>query len=307
MPLPYRKDEAMVGALVLAAGALLFVGLLWVGAFPKYGETVTAVTSLRTLGGLPFPSPVKYAGHDIGEVTAVDYIAGNMLDGGFADTAFLKVTMALRADIPLPKYARAMVSSGSMLGDPYLDIKRYTDEEIALASADGTLGSMEIRNVDGVYVLPAENPTSIGEILSEGRQILSDVRRFTARLGAIGDTVEHVVEGARRIVADDGFREDIHGTVASARSGADRFDAAMARLPGAIDEFHGLASDGRGVARRADTLVGRVDDIVARRGDTIAANFQTFSERIANNPSSLVWGGTRPGRGAGTSSPTAYR
>lgn len=314
MAAAYRRDEVMVGALVLVAGAVLFTGLLWVGAFPKYGDTVTAVTSLWTIGGLPFPAPVKYAGHEIGEVTAVEYVAGNEVEGGFSDTAMLKVTMALRSDVRLPRYARATVTSASMLGDQYIEIRRYTDDEIERFRREGTLEANEIRREDGVLVIPAENAATLAEIQNRLNRVLADVQRFTGRLGAIGDTVERVVEGARRIVDDETFRENIHGTVASWRSAGEAVHVRVGDVADsatdALGQWRQAGATAQGaiarVGDRAETLVWRIDDIVARRGDTIAANFESFSERIANNPSSLIFGGRRPGRGAGTSSPTAY-
>lgn len=296
----YTRDEVKIGALVVAAGAVLFVFLLKVGALPKYRETYPAVTEMESVGGLPDKeAPVKYAGKEIGYVEGIDYVRGNG-----DEPARLRVRMRISTAIDLPEHVQASIASATMLGDPHLEIRQVIPPDERFRR----------REEGGVVVIAGEAPTTLPELLADGRRILADVKRFTARLDTIGDTVERIVEGARRIVDDEDFRENIHGTVASWRKAGDEVFARVGVVGDSATEALATwreagRTTGATISRvgaRADTLVWRVDDIVARRGDTIAANLETFSARIANNPSSLIWGSSRPGRGPGTSSPTSY-
>jgi ABC-type transporter Mla subunit MlaD len=206
----------------------------------------------------------------------------------------------------LPEFVRATITSGAMLGDPYLEIRQAPEEDRFRRRRDEA----------GAWVIFGEAPTTLPELLADGRRILEDVKRFTGRLDVVGDTVERVVEGARRIVDDEKFRSDIHGTVASWRAAGDevygRVGAVADSATDALGHWRDAGATAHGaVARvgdRAETLVWRVDDIIARRGDTIAANFETFSDKIASDPAALVRGIFFGGGGGGRrpSSPTAY-
>ena len=108
----YTKSEVAVGAFVLlglAALAYVSASLGNVRLFTAAPYHVTA--RFATVGDLTTGAPVKLAGVEVGEVTAID------LQDYTAHT-----TLAIRASVQLPKDTIASIETAGLLGGSYVSL-----------------------------------------------------------------------------------------------------------------------------------------------------------------------------------------
>ncbi len=106
--MPNRRIEVIVGAVVLAALAVLIVGLLWLNRIELGRKSYAVRVSFEDAGGLRTGDPVTVAGIDKGKVKAV---ALNRSKSGIV------ATLLVDSDVELSADAQFWLLDASLMGD----------------------------------------------------------------------------------------------------------------------------------------------------------------------------------------------
>jgi hypothetical protein len=164
------SNELVAGIFVILMVVAFLVFLSWIsgGIDRMFAEKVTAVSRFHNLGGLKEKVQVTYQGLPIGDVEKITYNP---------KLSLIEVQMKLRADFKLPTHALAMITTSSLLGDPYVEITtdfKFVDMNTLI------MGDSRVIEKNGVIQIDAIDPASWGMIQVQIGNMMSDVqRKFT--------------------------------------------------------------------------------------------------------------------------------
>jgi phospholipid/cholesterol/gamma-HCH transport system substrate-binding protein len=261
----YRRDEVKVGALVLAALAVLAVFLAAVLGL-RLGPRAGYHVRFRNVAGLEEGSPVTYGGFQVGRVAAIRVEE--------AGAGLLDIQLSLDAEVRLPRGTRATVNAPIfgetrlelVPGDPaegYLEPgaevagEEPFDLNAALKSAESLVRQAgetvaELRatleevsgQVNGVLahvddLLGEENRERVGSLLAQADVAVRDatpkISRTLDRVEAASVSLQETSDSARKLVGNlDGLvgenREELDALIASAAASAAQMRDAVAGL-----------------------------------------------------------------------------
>jgi len=306
-----RWDDAKVGALVLAAVAVLAAGSLWLAAGPLDGSARTDyAVVLSDSGGLQRGAPVRIAGVLVGKVSSVRLAAEEEWP--------VRLGISVRGSVDLHADAQARVSSSGVFGDPYLSIDPGSprsgplapgetirgrdptglDESLARLDEIGEKAAVLLdRTTDLITrldermtpllgqveeLLAESNVAALETVLAEMRAVAEEagprVAPLLRRLESLTETAERSLEPIPEAVAD--LRRLLDGLRAAAGEDGERLE----RLLEAAES--GLAATGDSMAVIADNR----RTIEAALGDlrTTLANLEEFSRTIKERPFSMI-------------------
>jgi len=255
-----RANESLVGAVVLAALAILMAGSIWLSQRHIGGTDQIASARFRSVGGLKRGSPVLLRGVRIGRVT----------DIALGDRNWVNVQLTIGAQYEVPQRPAAIVSSTTLFGDWAVDI--VTDENLP-NDPEVVRQVSEARRAGGDR-WPGATLPDIGELTAQAGRIAGD-------MALIADRVEDAFDStsAKRL---RGAFLDLSNLSRRLSQIATRQQEAMIRIGDNLDT--GTASLARTAqslertVRRADSATNR--DQLARilgHTDSITGELQTVA------------------------------
>ncbi len=163
-----RANESLVGAVVLAALAILVAGSIWLSQLRVGGTDQVASARFRSIGGLKTGSPVLLRGVRIGRVTAV----------ALGEQNWVNVELTIGAEHEVPQRPAAVISSTTLFGDWAVDI--VTDENLP-NDPEVVRQIAEARRAGGDR-WPGATLPDIGQLTAQAGRIAGDLAMIADRV-----------------------------------------------------------------------------------------------------------------------------
>jgi phospholipid/cholesterol/gamma-HCH transport system substrate-binding protein len=292
-----RANEALVGATVLGAVALVVAGTVWLSQLHFGGSDQITYARFRSIGGLQTGNPVVVRGVRIGRVTNI----------ALAPNSWVIVSLSLRArtNLNFPRHATAVIQSTTLFGDWGVGI---------VAPGDLPADPEARRQVDEANrvgydrycpqpCLPGSTLPDIGQLTAQAGRIAGDIASIASRVQNTFDTTSsRRIQGAfldlstlsrrmSQIVADQqqqltAIGENIDtGTAALAR-GAQSLERTLRRADSATSN-----EQLQRILSHTDTATADLSQIAANIkavSGAAAAQQQSIGRIIANTDSVLA-------------------
>jgi phospholipid/cholesterol/gamma-HCH transport system substrate-binding protein len=292
-----RANEALVGATVLGAVALVVAGTVWLSQLHFGGSDQITYARFRSIGGLQTGNPVVVRGVKIGRVTNI----------ALAPNSWVIVSLSLRAraNLNFPQHATAVIQSTTLFGDWGVGI---------VAPGDLPADPEVHRQVDEANrvgrdrycpqpCLPGTTLPDIGQLTAQAGRIAGDIASIASRVQNTFDTTSaRRIQGAfldlstlsrrmSQIVADQqqqlsAIGENIDtGTAALAR-GAQSLERTLRRADSATSN-----EQLQRILSHTDTVTADLSQIAANIkavSGAAAAQQQSIGRIIANTDSVLA-------------------
>jgi phospholipid/cholesterol/gamma-HCH transport system substrate-binding protein len=295
-----KFSSAVVGAFVLALGAVLIVGVLWLaagGTGKKRYEPYEAIF-MESVSGLNLNAPVKYLGVDVGKVREIQLDPQNPLQ--------VHLVLQIERGTPVKRDTQAVLRTQGLTGIAYVELSGGSPDSPPLAAPPG----------GGLPTIPSK-PSLALRIENVLTTVLGNVDRTAVSLNAtldaenraafkamLADTAELVhALAAQRVVMAAAIAGAARTTDNTARASAE-LAPLMARIAASAEAVEKMAAEvqsaGTTVGRAADTAASGVRRIDAEtlpelqrlmgELDTLAASLRRLADQTERDPSSLILG-----------------
>jgi phospholipid/cholesterol/gamma-HCH transport system substrate-binding protein len=247
-------NYALVGAFVLALGAALVAGVLWLasgGAWQTHYDVYQAVEE-ESVAGLNLNAPVKYNGVDVGKVQAIE------LDHNNPKT--VNLFFAIKRGTPIKEDTIAIMKTQGLTGIAYVELSGGSVASPLLRAQEGstypviqTAPSLAARleNVLSSVLAKLDNTSNnINAMLSKENQ--AAIRSTLADVAAIARTV------AARKDRIDGSLVDAATTLKNTAKASAKVDQLTERIGRAADA---VASMGNEVSKTSISAGAAVDGV----------------------------------------------
>lgn len=293
-------NYAIVGAFVLALGALLIAGVLWIasgGAFKTKYDLYLAIEE-ESVSGLNLNAPVKYNGVEVGKVRSIT------LDP--ANPERVRLLFAIQRGTPIKEDTVAVLKTQGLTGIAYVELSGGARDAAPLrATAEDTYPeirtkpslSARLENVLTTALAKLDRmSSSIDALLSEKNQAA-----FTSTLADIAAVSRTFA--ARKDVIDAGIINAGRTLDASARAGA-QFGPVIERIGRSADSIEKLGNEASAASRAAGRTINTMGgDLQRFTGETqpelerlleeltdLSASLRRLSNQTERNPSSVLFG-----------------
>jgi len=304
-----KVNFALVGAFVLALGAALVAGVLWLSSERSYRAAydLYLVYMSESVSGLSPDAPVRYRGVKVGQVSRIELPSGDPervrltleVESGTPvkqDTVAVLITQGLTgiSNVELTGGSRESAPLAATPGEPHPVIRSAPSFMLRLESAVGKALDNLNRSSEGVNALLDErNRAALGETL-ENLRVVS--RALAERSKAIGAGVDDAARAAQNAVRLTEQLAQLAEHIQRSADGFDRMTAEGARAgasaAGAIDDTRADLKDFAGQALpEARALLAELR--------ALTASLKRFSEQLERDPSVLLRGRAPSRRGPG--------
>jgi phospholipid/cholesterol/gamma-HCH transport system substrate-binding protein len=294
-----RRDSVnyvLVGAVVLAAIALLVVGLALITG--RGVATTGYVVRYRNVTGLRYGAPIFYQGYRVGEVSGVTP------ERSAAGTRY-KVDLSVRRDWPIPKDSPARLQSTGLLADVSIGISEGASREML---PDGG----ELKGVEGSDIFASMNELA-GQISELTRtQITPLIQTLTQRVDSITGTIDEktpaILDQTRALLdklndasagLNDVLKPANRAQVGNILGEVSKLSTELRKtretLDGALTEVAGIAKENRPDLRNTVQDLASVLAALSSRMDVIthhlessSRNLDEFSREIRAHPNRLI-------------------
>ncbi len=251
-----RRNELLVGGLVLLAGVVFTWMSVQVGALKALGDTVTVTATLTDAAGLVPDAAVKVAGVKVGAVSKLD-----------VDFDKAVVTMVLDRDANVRQDVRAQVRARSLLGEKYVALKPGTPDAPLLADGGEIADVAAAVDIDDLLrvigpLLAEVNPEDVsklvaaaGEVLEaagdEAPQLLAKTSRLLDTLNEAGEIVPVLKQDVPALLRDlrattkrvNATIDSVDTLLVKADTIADNVDEVAGQAPEAMDELRAMMKE----------------------------------------------------------------
>jgi len=295
-----KVNTALVGAFVLALGAALVAGVLWLAAGGGFQEKPTLYLALvgESVSGLNVNAPVKYRGVDVGRVRAIRLDPENPEQ--------VRLLFAIDRGTPIKEDTEAVLKTQGLTGIAYVELDGGTLASPPLrASAPGELPVIRTKasltaRLENVLttVLAKLDATSetINKILSDDN--LSSLKSTLADLSAVAGTLA-ANQGAIDAALANAARTFDNSARASAQLGP-----VVAQVGRSAEAFERMSNETATASANAGKTVDALGaDMKRFTGETLpelerllselnvlSASLRRLSEKIEGSPGGLLWG-----------------
>lgn len=295
-----KVNYALVGAFVLALGAALIAGVLWLASGGGFQEKPTLYLALvgESVAGLNVNAPVKYRGVDVGRVRAIRLDPENPEQ--------VRLLFAIDRGTPIKEDTEAVLKTQGLTGIAYVELDGGTVASPPLrASAPGELPvirtkaslSARLENVL-TTVLAKLDATSetLNKILSDDN--LSSFKSTLADLSAVARTL-----AANQAAIDSALANAARTFDNSARASA-QLGPVVAQVGRSAEAFERMSNETATASASAGKTVDALGtDLQRFTGETLpelerllgelnvlSASLRRLSEKIEGSPGGLLWG-----------------
>ncbi|HTT68725.1 MAG TPA: MlaD family protein [Gemmatimonadales bacterium] len=266
-----RTSEALVGASVLIAIALVVAGTLWLSQARFGGNDFTRDVRVRSIGGLLPGDPVLLRGVRIGRVDAI----------ALSRSDWVTVSLRLRGSTELPEHPVALFATTTLFGD----------WGVQIISRDNLPDDPEIRKAI-VEATPARGNAMPGAALPDVGQLTAQAGRIAGDIALIATRVNAAFDSASAARLKSAFI-DLSRLTSVLRTIATGQESTLTRIGGSLDTGTTLlAQTARSIARTASRvdsatsrdqlqrILGHTDTVTASLTD-VAANLRSLSRAAA--------------------------
>ncbi len=295
-----KVNYALVGAFVLALGAALIAGVLWlaagIGGKRQY-DPYQAIFN-ESVAGLSLNAPVKFLGVDVGKVREI------ALDPGHPQQ--VRLLLDIERDTPVKEDTFAVLKSQGLTGIAYVELDGGSTGSPPLVAKAGasiptiaTKPSLTARlEADVATVLASLNRTSaaITETLNpENRDALRRTLADTAALmhtlaaqqAAISAGIASTSRAARNVAQASEKLGPAIERIAQGATSVEKMADQLART--GADASVAVNAAANGVRRIDAETLPELDRLLAEL-NALALSLRRLSEQTERNPSSLLLG-----------------
>jgi phospholipid/cholesterol/gamma-HCH transport system substrate-binding protein len=197
-PLPSQKQlkwsQLRVGLTVIAASITLMVLIfLMTGTGGWFTHKIILKTYVDNAGGLRVGAPVRLAGVDIGNVTAIEIVRNR-------PTTPVEITMKVNTvyDFSLRKDSITLLSTAGVLGETFLDIDSSAAKGAAAANGD---------------ILASREQPDIQDVVRSSQGTLQNIDGLLKRLDDILAYIESGKGSIGKVIYDPGLYDRLNATV----------------------------------------------------------------------------------------------
>jgi phospholipid/cholesterol/gamma-HCH transport system substrate-binding protein len=300
-----RFSYVLVGLFVLLLGAGLIGGVLWFSGGLERNYTAYRVYMSGSVTGLSADSPVEYHGVGVGRVAQIGLTPGN--------PSQVQLLLEIQTGTPIKADTVATLQMMGLTGITRINL------------VGGSSGSPLLEAKPGEkYPVIQSKPPLLGQLDSAVSKLLANLSETSRRLNQLLDednrqafhaTLTHLQALSatldRRAEELGGGITDLNATLGAARRASTQLPAllkdadASARALGEMAEElrrtgtsirKGVDANAPQVRRFVQQTLPEVESLVDQLNQA-AANFHRLSERLAQDPSALLYGA--PPRAAG--------
>ena len=293
---------ALVGAFVLALGAVLIAGMLWLaagGAWQKKYDTYLAVED-ESVAGLSLDAPVKYNGVDVGKVQSIT------LDRSHPQR--VNLLFSIERGTPIKEDTVAMLKTQGLTGIAYVELSGGTIYSPALQALPGahypqirTAPSLAARleNVlTSVLAKLDSTSTNINAMLSQENQVA--LRSALADVAIVARTI-----AARKDNIDAGLLDAATSLKNTAKASA-KMDALVERVGRGADAVEKMGNSVAATSLSAGKTVDSVGVDLKRIGTetlpelerllaeltALSGSLRALTDQTRRDPRGLIFGRT---------------
>ena len=293
-------NYALVGAFVLALGAALIAGALWLaagGASKQSYELYLALVD-ESVAGLNLNAPVKYNGVDVGKVKGIE------LDQDKPER--VRLTFAIERGTPIKQDTLAVLKTQGLTGIAYVELSggtreslplRATTQEPYLVIRTKPSLSSRLENVLSTVLAKIDSTSSnIDAMLSDENRkafssALADIATVSRTLAARKDTLDAGIVNAARSF-DNGARitAQLGPLIERVGRSADAVEK-MGNEAAQASASAGKTVDSVGaeVQRLSADTLPQLQRLLAELS-LLSGSLRRLTEQTERNPSSLLFG-----------------
>jgi len=247
-----KVNFVAVGVFVLALGAALIGGVLWLASGRYYGQTyATYQTYMAEVSGLNPNAPVKYHGVDVGSVRRITLDPANVEQ--------VQLTLAIAAGTPVKEDTVAILTTQGLTGIAYVDLTAGSKESPLLRAKP-----------DEEYPVIKSGPSLLARLDTAVTTLLAGLTRATDNFNAL------LNEDNRRAVAKTLADLEVLSRTLAARSPA--IDASLADTARTMKNTAQFTAELPRLVERIERSADRFDrmaDSMARAGESGAQTFDS--------------------------------
>ena len=297
-----KVNFALVGVFVLALGAALIAGVLWLSSGGAYRRTYdTYQTYMReSVSGLSRDAPVRYRGVEVGRVRRMSLAPAHVEQ--------VQLTLDIERGTPVKQDTVAVLRVQGLTGIAYVELSGGSSESPDLETRPGddypvirSAPSLMVRLDSAVSALLTNaNRTSVSmnalmddDNRREFKLILAELQLLAPALAARSAAIDSTLANAARTMDNTArLSADLPRLVERIQQSADRFD----RMTGDVAQAGtGVRADLR---EAADEVVPQVR-LLASELREVTGSLRRFSVQLEQDPSTLLFGrpSAKPGPG----------
>ncbi|MGP1680010.1 MAG: MlaD family protein [Burkholderiales bacterium] len=304
-----KVNFAVVGVFVLALGAALIAGVLWLssgGAYRSAYDTYQTYMD-ESVSGLSRDAPVRYRGVEVGRVRRMALAPGHVEQ--------VQLTLEIERGTPVKQDTVAVLRVQGLTGIAYVELSGGSQDSPELQARAGEAypvirsGPSLMVRLDSALTTLLNNlnhtSESVGALLDEDnrrefKQTLADLRILSRTLAARSATIDSGLASAARTL-DNAARvsADLPRLLERMQKSADAFD----RMSGEIARAGaGVSADVAGartdLREATGEIVPEVRQLVVELREA-TGSLRRFSGQLERNPGVLLYGKPAPRPGPG--------
>ncbi len=295
-----KVNYAAVGVFVLALGALLIAGILWLaaGSGNKKDYALYVAIVNESVAGLNVDAPVKYLGVDVGKVKSIHIDPSKPQE--------VRLLFAIEKGTPIKEDTEAVLKTQGLTGIAYVELSGSTPSSgILLATAGNP------------YPIIRTKPSLSTRLENVLTTVLANLDRTSANVNAMFDDDNRME--VKKILASTSIvmstiaaqKTEINSFIANAAKTANatsqaapNIDPMLARISSAADAVEKMANEAKlastGAKKTLDEVGGGMRQLT---GETLpelerllgelsalSVSLKRLSEQTERNPSSLLRG-----------------
>jgi len=301
-----KANSLVIGGFVLLMVGAAFAFVYWIGNFVNGGASRQYYVVFNgSVQGLSEAASVMFNGLRVGSVKTLAIMP--------EDTRKVRALIVVGAETPVRDNSRARISQQGLAGSvgleitpgtpdsPFLQVKAGETLPVIEAELGGAAGSVmsaipdALGNANAVFIRlndllasnedlvhsTAKNIASFTQMLDQNKDditaIIKDARglsgRFTALADKLDKAVDQVTGGDNSVVAQ------AQSAAVSLRKLADKLDKSLG------DQADGLTSQAKRSMREFENFM--------RDGRRMADSLDRVLQKVENNPSSIIFGGSQ--------------
>ncbi|MFP8779844.1 MlaD family protein [Hydrogenophaga sp. RWCD_12] len=308
-----QANVAVVGAFVLALGALLVAGVLWLAAGLGGHQTMVAYQAViqESVAGLSVDAPVKYLGVDVGKVHRIEIDPQNPLQ--------VRLHFLVAQGTPIKRDSVAVLKTQGLTGIAFVEISGGSlASPPLLAGADGAVPQIPFKpslsaRLENVLTSVLTNLDRVSDNLNA----LFDADNRAALKSALADVaaLAHTL-AAQQAVIQAGLTDAARAARLTARAG-EQFGPTLDRIATSAQAVERMADVARSASARAGDTADAATRSVQQLGsetlpelarlmaelNQLSASLRQLSEQTTASPSSLLVGQPPPQAGPGETTP----
>jgi phospholipid/cholesterol/gamma-HCH transport system substrate-binding protein len=293
-------NYTLVGAFVLALGAALIAGVLWLaaGSFGQKRYELYETVIQESVSGLNIDAPVKYLGVDVGKVREIRLDPKN--------PQHVQLMLLIARGTPVKEDTEAVLRTQGLTGIAYVEL-----------SGGGVDTPPLVATVEGGIPTIRSKPSLSARLENVFTTVLANLDRTSVSLNAALDVDNRAA--LKKVLADTAElahtlaaqKEDLSAGIASAARTArnaaqasEQLGALMARIASAADAVEKMAVDvsrtsaetsrtvdaaGSGIGQLTGQTLPELEHLLTEL-NALAGSLRRLSEQTERDPSSLLLG-----------------